>query len=312
MNTQWLQARIYCQFSSARVDGEGDRIIQECVRPTFDLVTAEGWVESRYFRRFSGGGDHIEMRFLGDRQVLLAHVRPFLEKTIPCYLQQNFPPPSPESSLPQTTRYQKLNQRFGHGQERHPPYTFAIGMLDNVELLDPLLTPLQRAVDDLSAMVTIALLSETAVSAPQRYLWALLASGWALRPLQHLLPLAPFCENMSAQWFTEFAINPEWRHLFAQKYARSGPRLTHLLGLDWQDARLTAVLGNTPASTLARFVQAYNRHIQPLRHRSPQTLSQEHLSLMAAATVHLLHNRLGLTLEEELFTNYLLARFFAN
>lgn len=311
MNTQWLQARIYCQFSDKRIDAEGDRIIQEFVRPTFDRVVEWGWVESRYFRRFSGGGHHIDLRFLGNRQALLEHVRPFLERTIPIYLEQNFPPPPPESSMPGTARFRKLNERFGDEGGLHLPYTFTIGMLDHVELLDPLITPVQRAIDDLSTMTTMTLLPETAVSAPKRYLWALLASCWALRPLKHLLPLADFCDTMSAQWFAEFEINPEWQHIFAQKFARSGPRLIHLLGLNWQDARLTAVLGNLLTSSLASYVQAYNNHIQPLHDAPSHALNQEHLTLMAAATVHLLHNRLGLTLEEELFTNYLLARFFA-
>jgi len=312
MNSEWLQTRIFCNFSNERIDVEADHIILTYVLPTFQQVKERGWVESRYFKRFSGGGHHIDMRCLADGDTLRSCVRPFIQKTLPLFLHLNFPPPPAEVVASSHPRFQKLNERFGEGDIIHAPYTFTMRMLDNVELIDPLLTPVQRAVDDLSAMMTIALLSDTAVTAPKRYLWALLASCWSLRPLHNMMHIASFCEGMSEQWFTQFEINTAWRHIFTQKYAHSGPQLTRLLGLDLHDSRLTAVLGAAPTSSLIAYVEKYNKHLPPLMNAPAHILNTNHVELMAATAVHLLHNRLGLTLEEELFTNYLLARFFAD
>jgi hypothetical protein len=307
MSATWLKTRIFHRaYAGERICPEGDRIIQSYVRPLVERVAAEAPGHAFFFRRFSEGGSHVDVRFLADPGSTTTRIRAIIEETLPAFLSQHFPQPTAEVQFPPVGP--DTYQRLWGDTPLHPAYTYDIATIEDSPPFDPLLTPMHQTAEDFLSRTCIEVLSALPTH-QMRYQWALIASGMFIR--ESGLPaaiLARFCERMSQRWYFLFGLDPAWEELFRERFDRVAERLRHWLSLEPADPELQAVLGPKGAALLGQ-VYIYGRQtiagIAP-DHRA--RLDPALTDLLAHNVIHMLNNRLNVSLQEELFSAYLLGR----
>jgi len=306
MLTTWLKTRIFHRLQPGeRLSVEGDTILLGYVRPFFQRVAGSPAVRSRFFRRYSEGGVHVDMRFLGEPEVLEREIRPVIEETLPAFLRQHFPPPPEQVEYPPLG--EQLYHKFWGHEPLHQAYTYDITLVDDRQLLDEQLTPLQREFEDLCSMVCLDAIA-TFRSHHLRFQWAIVVAGMILRATELPTPvLTLFCERMKERWMDFFEVDKEWEHIFAQRYRQVGARLRTPIFSEPDDPTVVAAFGSAGAELVGRLLRGAVAIISRFAPEERRTVNPVIAEIVGHNVFHMLHNRFNIAIQEEIFSSYLLA-----
>ncbi|WP_029215181.1 lantibiotic dehydratase C-terminal domain-containing protein [Kallotenue papyrolyticum] len=305
MLTTWLKTRIFHRLQPGeRLSVEGDTILLGYVRPLFQRVAGSPAVRSRFFRRYSEGGVHVDMRFLGEPEALEREIRPMIEETLPAFLREHFPPPPEQGEYPPLG--ERLYHKFWGHEPLHHAYTYDIEIVDDQQFLDEQLTPLQREFEDLCSMACLDAIA-TFRSHQLRFQWSIVVAGMILRATELPAPvLTRFCDRMKERWMDVFEVDREWEQIFEQRYQQVGARLRRLIFSEPDDKAMVAAFGNSGAELVGRLlrgaVEIISR-IPPAERRAVHPVVAE---IVGHNLFHMLHNRFNISIQEEIFSAYLL------
>jgi hypothetical protein len=317
MSERWFLAKIY--YSLANIENEedpnGNTILVDFVRPTVRALKQQGWIRWSTFMRFAEQGYHIRFMVYGDEKVLAENVEPTVQRAL-----QKHRAAHPEvSSRPMQLAplAVRLNQKWGGAKRDYalrPPDANVMGLMydtgeDEIFESEEAFTNHYNLQSDACERALDLLALEPRFQARKSFVRLLVDDFLRLTDLTEL-ECYYFLTYLRLEWITYFEIadadlEPSYRvyHEREQRYRAYFQRKqtvddslamlpSHLQALyrDWLDSlrqKLPAVIGRDAAG-----------HLTP------------HGSLRLLTFFHLMHNRLGVGMMQELHMAYVLAQHY--
>jgi thiopeptide-type bacteriocin biosynthesis protein len=297
----WLGEHLF--FRAPLYTPECDRILLDVVRPFVERCREEGWIDAFFFVRYGDGGSHVRLRLHGVPAVLEETVRPALRAHLARVapgVREGWPDGSGEpGALTHVARvpYEPETERYGG------PDGVALAEAFFQASSEATFALLQTMGSDRSsrlgkALLAMALLTHAFV--PVRAHAAVFARAYGMGYLRSLTP--------------DDEARSEWLGAFGSGYERQAAQLCAHVDEVWE--RLE---GGEPLSpTLDR----YRAHLDGLRRRFDALCAEgrllragvpfpsvaEAVDAIVPSYVHMTGNRLGVSIPEESYLAYLVAR----
>lgn len=317
MGERWFLTKIY--YSLADVENEedphGNTILLDFVRPTFAHLKAKGWVRWGIFMRFSEEGYHIRYQVYGDEQVLAEKVAPYLAQALQELRQQH--PEVSQQPMQLTPLAVRLNQKWsGAGDlfDLRLPDMHEMGLMyntgeDEIFESDEAFARHYDLQSDACARA-LDLLSLKPAYNLRKTVARLLVDDFLRMTDLTSLERYYFLTYLRMEWIDYFELTPTDLAPSYEMYAA-------------REARYQAYFAQkkTPEDSLAMLPSAlrpfYKDWLWSLQEKTPPIVgrdSQGHLtphgSLRLMAFFHLMHNRIGIGMMQELHMAYVLAQHY--
>jgi len=308
--SSWMGVHLF--FNGKTYGAASDAVILDVVAPFLEICAAEKWIERFFFVRYGVGGPHIRLRIRSQR-----NLQGVVAAALSCHLQRHCPsvgswqaaPTSPMSSdgpaptigLVTTTRW--------------VPYEPEVERYGGAEAME-----LGEACFDHSSRVAIQLIASMRGAASERRLGQALAlmlvTVHTFRP-ERIGALTFLSRSYKGFLGTLGPVRSEqiatWDAAMQEAYDRQSEELRDQVCGMWQ--RLDA------GESVSALCDRYRRGLLPIRNalrdlcrhglvvRGGRRLEwQEAVSAIAPSYVHMMNNRLGMTLGEEAYLHSLAYR----
>ena len=137
-NLEWLSGYVF--HKGHLYSYESDRVILEVIEPFVKKCFENEWIKNYFFIRYSVDGAHIRIRFFGESEKLQNIVKPEFEQFIKLNFPEDLKVDSPDYSVLKWVEYEPEIERYG-GEYAikiaeecfHYSSDFAIQMLHDVE-----------------------------------------------------------------------------------------------------------------------------------------------------------------------------------
>ena len=280
----WLSAHIF--FNGDLYDKECDRVILESVAPFVQVCRKNQWITRYFFVRYGENGPHVRLRLHGAQDILEHEVKPLLiaEREAPLRILWI-------SYEPEVGRYggpdgMILAESFFH-------YSSEISIL----LLGKIISE-ERSSRLGKALLSMVILLHAFLD--NRAKAAKFAGNYGMNYLQTLI--------------RDEALQSRWVEAFGSGYTRQAEMLAIYVNETWE--RLQA------SETLPEVLDRYRQNIHEIKWRFKSLWADRRLmigavvlenwehciSAIISSYVHMMNNRLGVTLQEESYLAYLLAQ----
>jgi hypothetical protein len=319
MTERWFLTKVFYSLSDldTELDPHGDTILVEFVRPVLAHLYQQGWIRWGTFMRFSEQGYHIRFLVYGDETTLAEHVQPYVQAALAAHRAEH--PEialNPMSLAPLAVR---LNQKWGGPKESfdlHSPSADIMGLMYNTGEDEIFESDAAFASNyDLHSDACNRILEFLAArpSHKLRKTFVRLLMDDILRAADMTnLERYYFLTFLQMQWIDYFDLEPQvfapYHALYVQmkdRYqqffsAKRGPEDSlpllpapvHAMYLEWVSR--TSAYANVPA----------------FMGRDGQGALTPHGSLRLLSLFHLVHNRIGVGLLQEIFLAYILAQHY--
>lgn len=278
--SHWTSAHL--EFEEPRGDVYGvaaDRVVGEAVAPLVTTVMGRGWAQRWFFLRYLDDGPHVRLRFEGVRKTLERHVEPrlaALASDTGAVRRVRFVPYEPEIERyggPEATR---VAEDWFHASSEA-----ALGLLTGLD-------PADRAARLGRGLLAFLVLLHTFL--PRRRDAAALAADYGRR---YLLARVPDPERRRG-----------WSRAFAEGYERQAERLATLVDTVW---RVLDGGGEPPEEIVEyrRALDAVRRRLIRLERAGRLITPIVHI---VPSYLHLMSNRLGVSIPEEMYLATLVHR----
>lgn len=277
MTMEWLYLKVFFGSSAE----EGRNILLDCLAPQIERLLAAGQIEKFFYLYYSEGGNHIRFRLLGESDALHRHGRPALEMALRNYGASIADLRGmPGAGFPRWEYAEYEPEYYKYGGERGMPIAESHFQASS-EAAIAIQTAVRR--QQLKPQYAVIVLVEE------------LAKTMGYRTPDDRLTLYTGCRDY---WLQTILANERetWLAYFQQRSTQVG------------DSIFRALQEATCPEVLARLLpwwrhQAAENLNQLTRHVAPQ-----HHPLIVQNYIHLLHNRVGLSIAQEAFLLHLLAQ----
>ncbi|WP_329684651.1 thiopeptide-type bacteriocin biosynthesis protein [Longimicrobium sp.] len=306
---EWLS--VYLFFNGWIYDPACDRVVVDVVEPFVRRCQREGWVDQHFYIRYSEFGPHVRLRFLGRPDVLAGEVWPALVEHLRAHnpaVEVDARPEQP--SVPQRGEGDPVLVTHVARVE-YEPETERYGGPDALRV--------SERVFEVSSDAAYAL---TAKMTPER------SSRLGKGLLSMVVLVHVFCEQrergaaFSQMYSTNYLrslVREEggrdaWMEAFDQGFSQQSETLVEYVDAIWE----AMDDGDSLSDTLDAYADGMRRHRDALRALfdagrvqvmgETATDWQRAVSGIAPSYVHMMNNRLGITLQEESYLGYLITR----
>lgn len=275
MAMEWLYLKVFFGASAEL----GRNILLDCLAPQAENLLATGQIEKFFYLYYSEGGNHIRFRLLAESDSLQRYVRPAMEEALRAFAS-GVAADRPDAGFPVWAYAEYEPEYFKYGGEKGMPIAES-----HFQTSSQAAIAVQTAVrrQQLKAQYAAIVLVEE------------LAKAMGYRTAGDRLTLYTGCCDYWLQTILA-SERDTWLAYFQQRSMQSGGSTFHAL----QEA--------AHPEALARLLpwwrrQAAENFAQLTCHVAPQ-----HHLLIVQNYIHLLHNRLGLSIAQEAFLLHLLAK----
>lgn len=306
---EWLS--VYLFFNGWIYDPACDRVVVDVVEPFVRRCQQEGWIDQHFFIRYSEFGPHVRLRFLGKPDVLGGDVWPALVQHLRAHdpaVEIDARPEAP--SVPQRAEGDPV--RVTHAARvEYEPETDRYGGPDALLVSERLFEVSSDAAYALTAKMT-----------PER------SSRLGKGLLSMVVLVHVFCDDrergaaFSQMYSTNYLrslVREEggrdaWLDAFDQGFNQQSETLMEYVDAVWE----AMDDGDSLSDTLDAYAEGMRRHRDELRalfHAGRVQVMSETATEWGRAVngivpsyVHMMNNRLGITLQEESYLGYLITR----
>jgi thiopeptide-type bacteriocin biosynthesis protein len=309
MESDWLS--VYLFIDGWIYDEECDRMVVEVLEPFVRRCKSEGWIEAHFFIRYTEHGPHLRLRLHGAPETLGSEVWPALVAGLRARdpgVAIDARPASPE--VPQ--RPERQPARVTHAARvAYEPETERYGGPDAL--------PVAERVFQVSSDAAYALLSRLGPERSSRLGKGLLA----MVVLVHVFhesreAAAAFARMYSTNYLRALAAQEEHRgtflDAFGQGYTQQSETLREYVDAVWE----AMDEGDELSETLDAYAAGLRTHRDELRRLfqagrvqvggQPAQSWERVVNGICPSYVHMMNNRLGITLQEESYLGYLIDR----
>lgn len=305
----WLS--VYLFFEGWIYAAECDRLVLEVVRPFAERARREGWADAHFFIRYSEHGPHLRLRLHGDPAALAETVWPALVEHV-----RARDPEAEVDRLPEAPVYRRddggAGVRVTHlARVAYEPETDRYGGPDALPVAE-------RLFGD-SSRTAYALMSGMGDQRSSRLGKGLLA----MVVLLHVYTRdrargAAFAHTYSSSYLRSVAREDEgreaWIGAFGQGYEQQAATLGEYVDEIWsrmdEGEPLSEALDDWAAALRERRAELEAR-FEAGRVRvpaGPAATWEGVVMAIASSYVHMMNNRLGITIQEESYLGYLIHR----
>lgn len=308
----WIAGHLF--FDGGIYTPECDRVVLGVAEPFVRRCLAEGWAEGHFFIRYSEFGPHVRLRLYGDPAVLEEKVWPALEAHV-CAAQPDVVFETP----PMPTEFRSQVESYGTGRLTHlarieyEPETERYGGPDGVKLAEEFF--------EVSSDAAYALLQRTGAERSSRLGKGLLS----MVVLVHVFSRGR--REHAADFSHQYGIG------YLRSLTRSEDGATAWLGafdsgFEGQAETLTAYVEEVwsrmdEGESLSEALDLYAEGLKGVRDRFAALLDAGRLYMrdaepyagweqavrgICSSYVHMMNNRLGISVQEEAYLAYLITR----
>jgi thiopeptide-type bacteriocin biosynthesis protein len=306
---EWLS--VYLFFNGWIYAPECDRVVVDVVEPFVRRCQAQGWIDQHFFIRYSEFGPHVRLRLLGAPEVLGGEVWPALVQHLRAANPEVVVDERPESpAVPQRADDEPV--RVTHvARVEYEPETDRYG--------GPHALLVSERVFEVSSDAAFALTARMTTERSSR-----LGKGL----LSMVILVHVFCGDRErgaalAQMYStnylrslvrEDGGRDAWLDAFDQGFSQQSENLMEYVDAVWE----AMDDGDSLSDTLDAYADGMRRHADELRALLQQGRVQvggENAAEwtrvsngIAPSYIHMMNNRLGITLQEESYLGYLITR----
>ena len=311
METEWLS--VYLFFDGWIYNQECDRVVLEVLEPFVRRCQAEGWIDRHFFIRYSEQGPHLRLRLRGVPGTLDAEVWPALVRHLRARDPDVAIDQRPDAPPPQRAEGQPV--RVTHAARvPYEPETERYGGPDAL--------PVAEDVFQVSSDAAYALLARVGPERSSRLGKGLLS----MVVLIHVFhegreAAAAFARMYSTNYLRALAAQEEhrgtWLNAFDQGYSQQSDTLQEYVDAIWS----AMDDGEELSETLDAYTAGLRLHRGELRALFDAGRVQvggrlarrweDVVDGICPSYVHMMNNRLGITLQEESYLGYLIDRALA-
>src|ERR1051326_2524402 len=304
----WLYVRLYYQERTM-----ADTLLLDLVRPLEEELRRRGLISQFFFIRYIEGGHHLRLRFYGERQALLATVRPYLnEQMARFFIRQGYQLSEPLDQGPDGSDDMGWQPWKPHSfkrpvpsyeYDRYEPETERYGGQHGLQVSE---CHFQQS----SYTALRVLAYERAHVAPRQNALLLLleatAAAFGLANRQRM----EACKAQFLYWAQSAWLKPDHQRQFDHEYERFRQSLRHLMSVDSTPALVhrSRSLWNPVVQEWQDKMQGVYASLIDLERRALLTTS---LPVLMLYYIHMLCNRLGIFPPEEACLAYMLYRSYA-
>ncbi len=284
MNYEWLSAHLF--FNGELYGKDCDRFILDVVAPFVQICQERQWITRYFFVRYGENGPHVRLRLHGTSDILEHTVKPMLMAKIETPRSVLWIPYEPEVERYGGPDGVALAEAFFH-------YSSAISLL----LLEKIISK-ERSARLGKALLSMVILLHAFLNDCTKA--AKFAGNYGMNYLQTLT--------------RDEVLQSRWVEAFGAGYTKQAERLTIYIRETWK--RLEA------AEALSEVLDRWRQNIHEIKLRFKSLWGDRRLvtgsvvlenwehsvSAIVSSYIHMTNNRLGVTLHEESYLAYLMAR----
>jgi thiopeptide-type bacteriocin biosynthesis protein len=281
---EWLSAHIF--FNGELYGKDCDRVILDLVAPFVQVCHEHQWITRYFFIRYGENGPHVRLRLYGRRDILECKAKPLFSAKIAAPLRVLWIPYEPEMERYGGSDGVTLAELFFHYSSDIS--IFLLGKIISEERS----SRLGKALLSMSVLLYVFLEDRTKA--------AKFARNYGMNYLKTLL--------------RDEALQSRWVEAFGAGYTRQAEILAIYINETWE--RLQA------SETLSEVLDRYRRNVHEIKWRFKTLWADRRLmigsvvlenwehcvSAIVSSYMHMMNNRLGVTLQEESYLAYLLAQ----
>lgn len=317
MAERWFLTKIY--YSLADVENEedsnGNTILLNFVYPSLLCLKEKGWIRWGIFMRFSEGGYHIRYQVYGDEQVLAENAAPYLMQTLEALRLQH-----PEVSLypmQLTPLAVRLNQKWGGARETFDlrlPHEHEMGLMYNTgeeEIFESeeVFARHYELHSDACARV-LHLLSLRPTYQLRKTIARLLVDDFLRVTDLSNLERYYFLTYLRMEWIEYFDLTPADLAASQKMYEQRKARYqTYFAQKKCSDDSLL-MLQPEMRPFYGEWLASLREKVPPVVGRDAHGQLTPYGSLRLMAFFHLMHNRIGVGMMQELHMAYVLAQHY--
>ena len=268
---EWLFLKVF--FGSSAEFGRD--ILLDCLYPQAQNLLAAQQIEKFFYLYYGEGGNHIRFRLLGKSDQLIRYVRPALETALQRYAANH------SDGVYPTWEYAVYEPEFfKYGGEKGMPLAESHFQTSS-EAAVAVQTAVRR--QQLNTQYALIVLIEE------------LAKAFGYQTAANRMVLYASCRNY---WLQTFLANGQdtWQAYFEQRGERAIKTVSSIFRANTHPAELAAILPWWQCKAEENFYQL------------TEQVAPERIPLMVQNYIHMLHNRVGLSIPQEAFLLHLLTR----
>lgn len=305
----WLS--VYLFFTGWMYDGECDRIVREVVEPFVARARREGWVDGHFFIRYSERGPHVRLRLHGSEEVLEGTVWPALAEHVLAHSPDAIVDATPDE--PAFTRPEPGEPvRVTHlARVAYEPETERYGGPDALPVAERLFAD--------SSDTAYRLMSGMGAERSSRLGKGLLATVVLLHTFARSRAHgAAFAETYSTNYLRTVAREDDGREKFLGAFGQGYEQQADTLGAYVDEVWSRLDEGEALSDALDAWAAALRERRAELRALSdagrvqvggrPAESWDHVVAGIVPSYVHMMNNRLGITIQEESYLGYLIHR----
>lgn len=284
----WLYVKIYVGPSAARIN----ETVLRCVEPLVRELLRKRLITRFFFVVYGEGAPHVRLRVAGEREVLDTVVRARIEAALPALFER-------VSAMP-------LDEHIWTGRitKEFPAFEYDVYVPEAHVYGGPRAMPWAEAhFQDASELAFRMMEIGTAEKlSAVLSLTEILVEAFSWLPERR----ADFYAAASDHWLGDLSESDRQvaRDYFATRYAALEPRLESILSMR-----------SSPPRTLAPWLAFWSKSVQrtsdALRALSDEGQLETKARYIVQSFIHMLHNRLGVPVNQETFNLYMLGRHYA-
>jgi thiopeptide-type bacteriocin biosynthesis protein len=307
---EWLS--VYLFFEGWIYARECDRVVLEVVEPFVERAREEGWIDGHFFIRYSEQGPHVRLRLHGDPAVLEGTVWPALVEHV-----RARDPEVAVDRLPETAVYQRGEDaeavvRVTHlARVAYEPETERYGGPDALPIAERLFEASSRAAYDL----TRGMGDQRSSRLGKGLLATVVLLHSYVRDRAHG---AAFGHMYATNYLRSVAREDDgreaWLGAFGQGYEQQAETLGEYVDEVWsrmdEGEPLSDALDAWAAALAERraeLEEAFRSGLVRVAGQEPDEWDRV-VAGIVSSYVHMMNNRLGITIQEESYLGYLIHR----